>query len=732
MRWFMVLIVSFALSFGWVSAQPETCAETAGRVERQNFYASDIETRIYYSVYLPPCYDATLQTYPVIYLMHGSNDDDGQWGRLGLYDVLDAGIAEGTLPLLIAVMPFGEWIANENRFGPASWPDVFLNELMPLVESQYRIEQNRAARAIGGISRGGFWAFHLAFSNPVLFSAVGGHSAFFDDDHVPPDVNPLDLALNAPNIGALRIWLDHGRDDYAAPGLVLMDARLQARGVPYQYTVYPEGQHANSYWSQHVAAYVDFYAEAWQITPQPQDAVTATPLPDVTMTATNPPTPTESDTTGGQYLLLPVVAFPSFQLANLESERLNAILEGQADAQLVLMEEVAAQLRALGVPLAAETRLVPNVYTALWQNRTLFTLLPFDQLTPRYRVLRVDELHPLDRADYPLRFETETPNFYPDRLTRVLLSGVTALTRETRDALDANGIAWAAGDAAFLDYVMQPDIFHVSNEVSLFAGCPQPSEQMLGGPTSFCSKPPHFDLLTLLDVDVVELSGNHNNDFGYQVYRDTLQWYGENGLRVLGGGETVEAARQPFILEQQGNSIAMLACNDIGPYYALANDDDSLLGGARPGAAACDDAWLQETLAALSTAHDVVVLTVQGPEFDQFNPPEAQMLRFRQFADWGADVVIGTSSHFPQTFEFVAQPDADEALLHYGLGNLFFDQAFFGGVRFFMDQLFIYEGRLLTLDLFTGIIEGQGRPRPMTPDERQNFLYLIFNEHGSF
>jgi hypothetical protein len=49
-----------------------------------------------------------------------------------------------------------------------------------------------------------------------------------------------------------------------------------------------------------------------------------------------------------------------------------------------------------------------------------------------------------------------------------------------------------------------------------------------------------------------------------------------------------------------------------------------------------------------------------------------------------------------------------------------------------MDQLFIYDGQLLNVDLFTGIIDDQARPRPMTPDERENFLYLMMIEYGGY
>jgi len=740
---FCVFIFTLTIFFSFQPSNAQSsCGETTGRTERVEYRVSEIQTTMYTTVYLPACYDQTIDDYPVIYLMHGSNDDDGSWMRLGLGEVLDAGIASGEMPPVIVVMPGGNWIANENEFGGTNttWDDIFLRQVMPTVESQYRIRANRAYRAIGGISRGGFWAFQIALRNPVLFSAVGGHSAFFDLNHAPDEYNPLDLALNAPGIDRLRIWLDRGRDDFAAPGLDIMDERLTERGVDHTYMVYPEGQHYFTYWAQHLREYVDFYTAAWlteteaviEATPEVTPPVTLTPEATVENTpeATTQP---ESQSDGqGMYLLLPVVAFPSLQ-ANIESQRLTNIRAGLADSALVLTEATAALLSELGVTIAPETQIIPSdsLYNTLWRDASKFTLMPFDALTPRYRVLTVDELHPIDSdlSTYPFAFASETPNFYPDRLTRILLSGVTALTREMIPVLDANGVEWAA--SGILPYVQRTDFFHTSNEISFDPICPQLRDDVLGGPTSFCSKQAHFELFNLLGLDIVELTGNHNNDYGYQSYLDTLAWYHENGIRTLGGGETPEAAETPLMLDHNGNHIAMIACNWIGPYYALANTDTGLLGGVRPGAADCHGDWLRETVGQLSSEGNLVVVTVQHQEADQHTPVDNQRINFQQLADWGADVVVGTASHFPQIFQFYPA-NGDETFIHFGLGNLYFDQEFFGGVRFFMDNLYIYEGRLLTVDLFTGIIEDQGRPRPMTPEEREVLLYLIFNQYGEF
>ncbi len=706
-----LFLVSCLLGLQGLSlAQHEPCNELQGSIQRRGYYSSISATDMTFSVYLPPCYDETEQEYPVLYLMHGSNSDDRHWLELGLAETLDEQLASGHLPPMIVALPFGNWLSNENRFDAVSWENVFLLEFLPEVEANYRVDTRQAMRAIGGISRGGFWAFGIAFRHPDLFSAVGGHSAFFARRNAPPEYNPLDLALNAERIESLRIWLDRGVDDFAGPNLDLMHERLNQRGIEHTYVVQP-GEHNNQYWSQHVLEYLQFYAESWQ-----EGSASIALLPT--------PVPSRSDESSeAYYLFLPVVSFPSLR-TTIGYERLRAVAEGQPDANLVVDEYTYAALQALGVTLSPETTVVAydRLFNTLWRDRSAYTLLPFDMLMPRYRVLHLDNVHPLDTdlSNYPFAFSSEQPNFFRGRLTRILFSGVTALARGTLDALQANGIAWAG--EAIQSYTSQVDFFHTSNEVSFTESCLESSEPLFG---TFCAKESHFELLTSMGLDIVELSGNHNNDYGFNAYFHTLDLFRDNAIKTVGGGANIAEAQQPLILNHNGNSIALLSCNWIGPYYALATEEN-------PGAAACDWNWLRATLPQLAIDNNLLVVTVQYQELEEYVPTEQQRLDFRGLAELGADVVIGTQAHKPQTFEFYSAGRDSDVFIHYGLGNLFFDQPFWGNVRFFMDQLFIYEGRLLTVDLFTGIIEDAGRPRPMDAYEQENFLAFMFVTQNGF
>ncbi len=732
LRYSQWIVVALALSLTFLTnteiRSAQTCTSPNGTITRSSFRSTPAETTFYYSVYTPPCYDNSATTYPVVYLMHGSNDDDGQWGRLGIQQALDTGITNGTLPPMIIVMPFGEWLANKNQFDSVSWENVFLNELMPLVEGQYRIDARRETRAIGGISRGGFWAYEIAFRHPDLFGSVGGHSAFFAEGQAPVDFDPLRMAKNSTDLDTLRIELDRGSEDYAAPGVDLMHQRLDERGILHTYTVYPEGQHNNAHWQLHVADYLAFYGSAWQT----QATSTQPPLVFATNTP-NVPTATpvvlsfsptiDPTSNAGQDIFLPAVAFPSLQ-GDISFAQLEAVRDGQADSKLALDETTAAALQARNVPLSPSIMVVADdaLANTLGRNRALYTLLAFDRLTIHYRVLHMDGQHPLDTDiyTYPFAFRSDHPNYEPQKLTRLLMSGVTALTRLTRTELDEQGTDWAA--SGIMDTVNHADFFHTSNEVSFSPSCPKADTTPLG---EFCSKESHFDLLTKLGLDIVELTGNHNNDFGTDNYLKTLQWYRDHNIRTIGGGENLEQARTPLLLDHHSNKIAMLACNWIGPYYALAGEN-------APGAAFCDWDWLRVVIPQLKAEGNFVVVSVQYLEIEDYKPSAKQVSDFQGLADLGADVVLGTQAHKPQTLDFYGARTGQEAFIHYGLGNLFFDQPFWGNSRFFMDELYIYNAHLLNVDLFTGIIDDLARPRPMTTDEQTNFFAFMFNTQGSF
>lgn len=245
----------------------QPCTETEGLIVQAALFSAAANHDVRYHVYLPPCYSITDRRYPVIYMLHGLGEgmDDGQWFRMGLNTAADLGFTSGSLPPMIIVTPNGNdanYIWDEGPF-----PETMVNELMPEVERAFCTWNEPAMRAIGGLSRGGYWAYWIAFSHPELFGKVGGHSPYFYTPGYASDKNPFNLVDSAPGIEAMSMYLDHGGENReileVRPGVTEFVARLQARSIHPEYVANPVGNHDETYWSAHTADYLEFYAAGW-------------------------------------------------------------------------------------------------------------------------------------------------------------------------------------------------------------------------------------------------------------------------------------------------------------------------------------------------------------------------------------------------------------------------------------------------------------------------------------
>jgi enterochelin esterase-like enzyme len=255
------------------TAQPSptafACQDRAGMVIQSSFYSTITGGDVAYDIYLPPCFYDTFRRYPYVILLHGTGYDQTMWEQLGAPVDMDQGVTKGTLPPMVLVMPDGEPLSELNDAPEGqSYENVIIDELIPSVEEDFCLWGSRQGRAIGGVSRGGFWAFSIALRHPELFSALGGHSPHFDSDNAPPDINPLDLA-NSVSLGKspLRIYMDNATNDYVGTNALQMSEILRERGIDHQYLINPTGNHDMDYWSAHTAEYLSFYGQAWPYDP---------------------------------------------------------------------------------------------------------------------------------------------------------------------------------------------------------------------------------------------------------------------------------------------------------------------------------------------------------------------------------------------------------------------------------------------------------------------------------
>jgi len=387
----------------------------------------------------------------------------------------------------------------------------------------------------------------------------------------------------------------------------------------------------------------------------------------------------------------------------------------------------------LGEPSPGAVVTVPadRLVDTLWENSSGWGIVPFEDLDPKLKVLELDGQSPIhndfDEEVYPLKFDFSltgsvadsfdlpATNRDPSKMTVVLMTGVTALVRATASRMETVGIdypAWNIGDL-----LAAADITHISNEIPFVEGCPYPDPKQ--GGLVFCSDPEYIKLLEMVSTDVVELTGNHFQDYGSDATLYTLDMYNERHWPYYGGGYNLEDSRKPALITHNGNYFAFIGCNPIGPQFAWATE-------TQPGAAPCDDyEWMKDEIASLVEKGYIVIATFQYIEYYEATPIEQHRIDFRAIADIGATIVDGSQAHIPQAMEFY-----DGAFVHYGLGNLFFDQMSGPSRREFLDRHVFYDGRYISTELITAMLEDYARPRLMTPAEREAFLESMFAVSG--
>ncbi len=247
-------------------------------------------------------------------------------------------------------------------------------------------------------------------------------------------------------------------------------------------------------------------------------------------------------------------------------------------------------------------------------------------------------------------------------------TGVTALSRRMYTKLQQVGNAsfFAEQIAPFLQ---QFEFVHTSNEASF---------STLANGSNICAAPAMIDAITSSHINIIELTGNHNLDCGDDAAVATVEQYHSLGIQTFGGGVSAEAAATPLELTAKGNQVTLLGYNLSTGGYTL---------DATPGANYYTEEKAKADIAAAKARGDTVIIDIQYYECNEYvdtnenticdaanSSAGDQIGFFRSLIDLGADIVVGTSAHQPQTYE---QYHGGE--IYYGLGNLFFDQSAWPG-----------------------------------------------------
>ncbi len=430
---------------------------------------------------------------------------------------------------------------------------------------------------------------------------------------------------------------------------------------------------------------------------------------------------------------------------DISLEELQARWMGENGNGIYVTEEVAELLAPILGPIQGMVISQEQMLTALEANPGALGVIPFNRIDPRYKVLTVDGQNvlsnQLDPAAYPLavalsirgegaplvgealdefvRAVGPATNRDASRLTTLVMTGVTAMSRGTAAVMEQYGYTYPA--AVISDTLAAADITHVSNEVPFLDDC------VVNNTVNnlvLCSDTTYWAALEAIGTDIVGLSGNHVNDFGYGGAERSIAWYRQNGIPIYGSGLNVTEACEPLLWEHSGNRFAFVAALAFGPETAWATDD-------LPGACYYYDHKdeVLATVRALAEQVDVVAVELQYLETYNAFPTGQQVIEFREVRDAGADIVTGVQSHVPQAQEPYGMDDAGgSGFISYGLGNLFFDQMWSWETR---TELFarhtIYQGRVINTEILTAVLENFAQPRWATPEERAEILARIFD-----
>ncbi|MEV8253872.1 alpha/beta hydrolase-fold protein [Rhodoglobus sp. NPDC076762] len=236
----------------------------------RDFVDSALEdARREYVAYLPPSYfTEPTREFPVVYLLHGVNGGSREWEPRDFGAKLDELYTTGGLAESIVIMPDGESLWYTDHLNGTPWRSMFIDELIPQVDAEYRTLATREFRGLSGISMGGFGAYSIGLAYPDLFSSLASHIGAIG-------LSPAQVGVTAPGgvsaqprspindvkampadvLSSYDFYFDVCEyDDYGfATAARAMNTALTEKSIEHTWAVYPEGRHNDACWMPHIA-----------------------------------------------------------------------------------------------------------------------------------------------------------------------------------------------------------------------------------------------------------------------------------------------------------------------------------------------------------------------------------------------------------------------------------------------------------------------------------------------
>ena len=248
-----------------------------------------------YAIYLPPGYNESDQSYPVLYLLHGSGDNQTGWVQFGqVQHIADKTIAEGLAARMIIVMPDAD-TGTRGYFnviqGNFNYEDFFFNELIPHIEQTYRVRADRRYRAVAGLSMGGGGTIFYALHRPDLFAAAAPLSAAtgnwdldqfkqrsaannalagISEERIVDYFNrhSIESILNNASeedmrrIKSIRWYISCGDDDFLYEGNSRMHIVFRQKEIPHEFRI-KDGGHTWTYWRMELPLVMEFVSKSF-------------------------------------------------------------------------------------------------------------------------------------------------------------------------------------------------------------------------------------------------------------------------------------------------------------------------------------------------------------------------------------------------------------------------------------------------------------------------------------
>jgi enterochelin esterase-like enzyme len=282
-----LICTAFLFTFCFVNA----FAQTGKVFDNLSMKSEILNMERKYAIYLPPDYETSERSYPVLYLLHGAGDDQTGWVQFGeVLHITGKAIKNGTSTAMIIVMPdadTGQRGYTNDVSGNWRFEDFFFEEFMPFIEGEYRIRAEKRYRAVAGLSMGGGGTFYYALHRPDLFSAACPLSAAtgpLNRDEVKnymqrrgmqdaseakmnewyEKYSVTEMVNNLPeeDLKAVRWYIDCGDDDFLFEGNALVHIALKKRNIPHEYRV-RDGAHNWTYWRESLPEVLRFVSDGF-------------------------------------------------------------------------------------------------------------------------------------------------------------------------------------------------------------------------------------------------------------------------------------------------------------------------------------------------------------------------------------------------------------------------------------------------------------------------------------